>query len=185
MRRKMMFGSTQKWWGVAALALLCMVPCTFANTALTVTGAGDKTEGFCVGPYYATGHDRANTPVVCDDFANQIHEGSSWNYSSHNFSSVGSALWGDHEQNSARNGLNSWDVKNWPGTMSSNSTGGKFSHATILTPEACPIGLNSCRVSAPEGGSEATYLMMAALSCFAAMLLRRRKQTVALRSSIA
>lgn len=99
-----MFGSTQKWWGVAALALLSVVPCAFADSALTVTGTGDKMEGFCVGPYYASANDRANTPIVCDDFANQTHEGISWNYSSHNFSSLGSALLGDHKQNSAGNG---------------------------------------------------------------------------------
>ena len=176
----MMFGSTQKWWGVAALALLSMVPRAFADSALTVTGTGDKMEGFCLGPYYASANDRANTPIVCDDFASQTDEGSTWNYSSHNFSSLGSALLGDHKQNSARNGLNSWDVKNWPVAMPSNITGGKFSHSTILTPEAGPTGPNSCRVPVPEGGSEAAYLMMAALSCFAAMLFRRR-QTVAAR----
>jgi hypothetical protein len=36
----------------------------------------------------------------------------------------------------------------------------------------------------PEGGSAAMYLLFAALSCFAAILFRRRGQTVA-RSSVA
>jgi hypothetical protein len=172
-----MIGSIQKWWGVAGLALLCMVPCAFANSALTVTGAGDKMGGFCVGPHYATGHGGANTPLICDDFANETHIAREQNYSFHNFSSLGNALWGNRNPNVALNGLNSPSVDNWLGMMPSNLTTSHFSNFIILTPKACPIGPGSCRVSVPEGGSEATYLLMAALSCFAAILFRRRLQT--------
>jgi hypothetical protein len=37
----------------------------------------------------------------------------------------------------------------------------------------------------PEGGSAAMYLLFTALSCFAAILFRRRGQAAAARSSIA
>ncbi len=37
-----MMGSTQKWWSVAALALVCLAPCAFATSSLTMTGAGNN-----------------------------------------------------------------------------------------------------------------------------------------------
>jgi hypothetical protein len=40
-----MINSTQKWWGVAAVALLCFAPCAFANSSLTMTGAGNNVMG--------------------------------------------------------------------------------------------------------------------------------------------
>jgi hypothetical protein len=82
-----MIGSIQKWWSVAVLALLSIAPCAFASSMLTVTGAGEKMGGFCVGPYYATVHGRANTPIICDDFANETHSIRSRNYTSNTFSS--------------------------------------------------------------------------------------------------
>ena len=73
-----MIGSTQKWWGVAALALLCIAPCAFASSSLTMTGAGNNVmDGVYVGPYYATVNGAANTPVICDDFADETYIGSS------------------------------------------------------------------------------------------------------------
>ena len=36
-----MINSTRKWWGVAALALLCFAPCALASSSLTMTGAGN------------------------------------------------------------------------------------------------------------------------------------------------
>jgi len=182
-----MIGSLQKWCSVAALALSCIAPSAFANSAMTMTGdTGDKMKGFCVGPYYATVHSNANTPFICDDFANDTYSvRGARNYTSNTFSSWRSALWGDQRQNIPLNGLNSVSVENWLDMMPSNLTASPFSNFVILKPQACPIGLNSCRVSVPEGGSEATYLLMAALSCFAAILFRRRRQTVATRSSLA
>ena len=67
-----MINSTQKWWGVAALALLCIAPCAFASSSLTMTGAGNNVmDGVYVGPYYATVSGVANSPVICDDFADE------------------------------------------------------------------------------------------------------------------
>ena len=95
-----MIGSTQKWWGVAALALLCMAPCAFAGSSLTLTGAGNNVmDNVYVGPYYATVNGVANTPVICDDFADESYIGSSWNYTPNTFSTLGSALWGNQTQN--------------------------------------------------------------------------------------
>ena len=171
-----MIGSIQKWWSVAALTLVSIAPCTFASSMLTVTGAGDKMGGFCVGPHYATAHGRANTQLLCDDFTNETYSAKARNYTSDTFSRLGNALWGNQKPNVALNGFNSQSVDNWPGMMPSNLTKSHFSNFIILTPKACPIGLGSCRVSVPEGGSGATYLLMAALSCFAAILARHRMQ---------
>jgi hypothetical protein len=95
-----MIKSTQKWWGVAALALLCFAPCAFANSSLTMTGAGSNVmAGVYVGPYYATVNGVANTPVICDDFADESVIGHSWNFTANSFSSLGSALWGNQTNN--------------------------------------------------------------------------------------
>jgi hypothetical protein len=95
-----MINSTQKWWGVVATALLCFAPCAFANSSLTMTGAGNNVMGnVYVGPYYATVNGVANTPVICDDFADDSVIGNSWNFTANNFSSLGSALWRNQASN--------------------------------------------------------------------------------------
>ena len=95
-----MINSTQKWWVVVATALLCFAPCAFANSSLTMTGAGNNIMGnVYVGPYYATVNGVLNTPVICDDFADDSVIGHSWNFTANNFSSLGSALWGNQASN--------------------------------------------------------------------------------------
>jgi hypothetical protein len=95
-----MINSIQKWWGAAVLALLCFAPCAFANSSLTMTGAGNNVMGgVYVGPYYATVSGVANTAVICDDFADDSYIGHSWNYTAHNFSTLGSSLWGSQTSN--------------------------------------------------------------------------------------
>jgi hypothetical protein len=95
-----MINLTQKWWALAAVALLCFAPCAFADNTLTMTGAGSNVmQGVYVGPYYATVNGAANTPVICDDFADDSVIGHSWNFTSNNFSTLGSALWGNQAQN--------------------------------------------------------------------------------------
>jgi hypothetical protein len=96
-----MMNSTQKWWALAALAFLCIAPCAFADSnSLTMTGAGNNTMGgVYVGPYFATVNGQANTPVICDDFADDSVIGHTWNFTPNNFSSLGSALWGNQTQN--------------------------------------------------------------------------------------
>jgi hypothetical protein len=96
-----MMNSTQKWWGVAAVALLCLSPCAFADSgSLTLTGAGNNVmQNVYVGPYYATVNGVANTAVICDDFADDSVVGHSWNFTANNFSTLGSALWGNQTQN--------------------------------------------------------------------------------------
>jgi hypothetical protein len=97
-----MISSTQKkWWSVAAVALLCLAPCALADSnTLTMTGAGNNVmQGVYVGPYYATVNGVANTPVICDDFADDSVIGNSWSFTANNFSTLGSALWGNQTQN--------------------------------------------------------------------------------------
>src|SRR5277367_7167052 len=95
-----MISSTQKWWVVVAAALLCLGPSAFANSNLTMTGAGNNVMGnVYVGPYYATVNGVVNTPVICDDFADDSVIGHSWNFTANNFSTLGSALWGNQTKN--------------------------------------------------------------------------------------
>jgi hypothetical protein len=96
-----MINSTQKWWGVAAIAFLCLTSSAFADSGtLTFTSGGNNAmAGVYVGPYYATVNGVANTPVICDDFADDSVIGHSWNFSTNNFSTLCSALWGNQTQN--------------------------------------------------------------------------------------
>jgi hypothetical protein len=96
-----MINSTQKWWSVAVVALLCFAPCAIADShSLTLTGAGNNVmDGVFVGPYYATVNGVANTPVICDDFSDDSVVGHAWNYTANNFSTLGSALWGNQLAN--------------------------------------------------------------------------------------
>jgi hypothetical protein len=225
-----MINSTRKWWGVAALALLCFAPCALASSSLTMTGAGNNVmNGVYVGPYYATVNGIANTAVICDDFADDSYIGHQWNYTANNFSTLGNALWGSQTKNyedaawltlqmlalnrnpanatmvgylsfaiwsifdsNALNGLNQTQlmgVKGWLGQVSQLSlTLDQFANFQILTPQGCTAG--SCPGQEffqvmPEGGSNATYLLLAGLSCFGAMLVRRRRHAPATSSSLA
>jgi hypothetical protein len=226
-----MINSTQKWWGIAAIALLCFAPAAFANSTLNMTGAGNNVmDGVYVGPYYATVNGVANTPVICDDFADESRIGSSWSFTANNFSTLGSALWGNQTANyeaaawltlqmlslntnpnnattvgylsfaiwslfdkSALNGLTSTQlagVDSWLAKIPSNLTPGEFSNFVILTPQGCANGPGSCPgqeflMMVPEGGSALTYLLLAGLSCFGAMLFRRKHQPVTASSHLA
>ena len=218
-----MINSIQKWWGVAALALLCFAPCAFANS-LTMTGAGNNVmDNVYVGPYYATVNGVQNTPVICDDFADESYLGHTWNYTANNFSTLGNALWGNQTNNydaaawltlqmlslngnpsnatqvgylsfaiwslfdgsNALKGLNSTQlagVNAWLGKVPLNLLPGEFANFLLLTPQGCTAGPGSCpgqefMMLVPEGGSGAMYLLLAGLSCFAALLFRRRGQT--------
>jgi hypothetical protein len=93
--------STQKWWGLTAVAILCFASSAFANSGtLTMTSAGNNSlHGVYVGPYYATVNGVLNTPVICDDFADDSVVGHTWNFSTNNFSTLGSALWGSQTSN--------------------------------------------------------------------------------------
>jgi hypothetical protein len=215
-----MIRSTQKWWGVAALALL-FAHSAFASSSLTMTGAGNNVmAGVYVGPYSATVNGVANTTVICDDFADDSVIGHSWNFTTNNFSSLGSALWGSQTANydaaawltlqmlslngnpsnatqvgylsyaiwslfdkTALKYLNSTQlagVNAWLAKVPLNLTPGQFANFILLTPQGCTNGPGSCPGQEffevmPEGGSAAMYLLFAGLSCFGAIVLRRRQ----------
>lgn len=96
-----MINATQKWWGLTAVAVLCFASSAFANSGtLTMTSAGSNTmHGVYVGPYYATVNGVMNTPVICDDFADDSVVGHTWNFTANTFSTLGSALWGSQTSN--------------------------------------------------------------------------------------
>lgn len=120
-----MINPIQKWWGVAALALLCFAPSAFANNNLTLTSAGNNVmDGVYVGPYYATVNGVANTPIICDDFADESYIGSSWNFTSNNFSTLGNALWGQ-----TSNYTSNYDAAAWL-TLQMLALNGNPSNAT-------------------------------------------------------
>jgi hypothetical protein len=100
------------------------------------------------------------------------------------------AIWSLFDQN-ALSHLN-WTqlagVNSWLNQVPENLTPGQFANLVLLTPQGCTSGPGSCPGQEffevmPEGGSAAMYLLLAGLSCFAAVLFRRR-QAPAMRSSI-
>jgi hypothetical protein len=92
--------STQKWWGLTAVAILCFASSAFADSSLTMTGAGNNTmAGVYVGPYYATVNGAQNTQVICDDFADDSVIGHTWSFNTNTFSTLGNTLWGNQTQN--------------------------------------------------------------------------------------
>jgi len=66
-----------------AVVFSCMAGFAIAGTPLTLTGAGSSIglDGIYISPYTATVNGVANTPVICDDFADDVYIGESWNAS--------------------------------------------------------------------------------------------------------
>jgi hypothetical protein len=102
------------------------------------------------------------------------------------------AIWSLFDKG-ALNGLSSTQlagVNSWLSKVPSGLTPGEFANFVILTPKGCSNGPGSCPgqeflMMVPEGGAAAMYLLLAGLSCFGAMLLRRRRQSPSITSSLA
>ena len=77
-------------WG--AVAALFLTPWAAAQTTVTLTGPppGYSYDGIYVSPYYATVGGATNTPVVCDDFADESNVGSTWKATVTPFSGISS-----------------------------------------------------------------------------------------------
>ena len=73
----------------AGIAALFIAPWTFAQTSVSLTSAGgDVYDGIYVSPYYATVNGAPNTPIVCDDFADESKLPSNWNATVVAFSAI-------------------------------------------------------------------------------------------------
>jgi len=144
-----MINSAQKLWGVAAIALLCLVPNAFANSNLTFTGAGSNVmAGVYVGPYYATVNGAANTTVICDDFADDSVVGQSWGYNTNNFSTLGSALWGNQTTNYESAAWLTVQMLSLSGNPANNTQVGYLSFAIwSLFDKKALAGLNSMQLA--------------------------------------
>jgi len=102
-----------KTLGILAL-LLGMAMATLparADTAITLTGvgAGNVLDGVYTSPYTGTVGGVANTPVICDDFADDSYIGESW---SATVSSVAS-LAGDVKWASETNAQQNYEIAAW------------------------------------------------------------------------
>ena len=145
-----MINSNQKWWGVTAIALLCFVPSAFADSgSLTLTGAGNNVmNNVYVGPYYATVNGVANTTVICDDFADDSVVGHSWNFSTNNFSTLGSALWGNQATNYESAAWLTLQMLSLNGKPGNNTQVGYLSFAIwSLFDKSALTGLNSTQLA--------------------------------------
>lgn len=86
--------------GCVAIAVLCFATWTVAQN-ITLTSDGNiEYDGAYVGPYYATVNGVSNTPIVCDDFADQSKVGTTWKTTVISFSNLasdlGQTLWGSY-----------------------------------------------------------------------------------------
>jgi hypothetical protein len=93
------------------------------------------------------------------------------------------AIWSLFDKG-ALNGLSSTQlagVDAWLAKVPGNLNPGQFANFLLLTPQGCTDGPGSCpgqefMMMVPEGGAAAMYLLLAGLTCFGAMLYRRRRQ---------
>jgi hypothetical protein len=73
------------WAGIAALC----APWAIAQTSVSLTSAGGNVyDGIYVSPYYATVNGVPNTPIVCDDFADESTLPSTWSATVVSFSAI-------------------------------------------------------------------------------------------------
>ena len=83
---------------LAAVAAICLAATGLAQTSATLTGPppGYVYDNIYMSPYYATVGGVTNTPVVCDDFADDSRMGSTWNAAVTSFSNITSTntSWG-------------------------------------------------------------------------------------------
>lgn len=83
---------------LAAVVAICLAVTGLAQTSMTLTGPppGYVYDNIYMSPYYATVGGATNTPVICDDFADESHMGSTWNASVTAFSNISSTntSWG-------------------------------------------------------------------------------------------
>jgi hypothetical protein len=79
-------------------AAICLASAAFSQTSVTLTGptSGPVYDGIYMSPYYATVGGVANTPVICDDFADDSYFGTTWNATVTPFSGITSSntSWG-------------------------------------------------------------------------------------------
>jgi len=137
-----------KWWGVAAAVLLCFVPGAFAGSSLTMTGAGNNVMGgVYVGPYSATVNGVATT-VICDDFKDDSVIGHTWNVTTNNFSTLGSALWGNQTVAYEQAAWLTLQMLSLSGNSSNNTQVGYLSFAIwSIFDKAALNGLNSTQLA--------------------------------------
>ena len=83
---------------LAAIAAICLTTAALAQTSVTLTGPppGYVYDGIYMSPYYATVGGVTNVPIICDDFGDDTHSGSTWNATVTSFSNLtsSSTSWG-------------------------------------------------------------------------------------------
>jgi hypothetical protein len=105
-------------------------------------------QGVYVRPYYATVNGVANTPVICDDFADDSVIGHTWNFTANNFSTLGSALWGNQTQNYEAAAWLTLQMLSLNGNPSNNTQVGYLSYAIwSLFDKAALTHLNSTQLA--------------------------------------
>ena len=83
------------WWYMALVGLLCAAPSVFAQTLkISDPPSNNVLDGIYVGAYTATNQATGGTvKIICDDFKDNSNYNSA-SYTTNNFSSLGSTLWG-------------------------------------------------------------------------------------------
>ena len=80
--------NVQKPLFMGIIGIVCLAPCMFSQSTMTLTGAGSNVlAGVYIGPYYATVDGQANVPIICDDFSDESSIGETWQANVTNVSS--------------------------------------------------------------------------------------------------
>jgi hypothetical protein len=137
-----------------AVVLSCLAGHAIAGTTLTLTGAGNYTvlDGIYVSPYTATVGTIANTPVICDDFVDEVTLGESWNTSVGTVGSTATGLFGT--ENSRGYGEVAWLSEQLLANESNSLLQGQISYAiwSVFEGSAVTSWLNAWGDTTTEAG---------------------------------
>lgn len=113
-----------KTLGILAILLGMALPLR-ADTAMTLTGAGagNVLDGVYTSPYTGTVGGVANTPVICDDFADDSYVGESWSATVSSVASLaGNVKWGSETNAQQNYEIAAWLVEDLLSTSNKTAT---------------------------------------------------------------
>lgn len=110
-----------------AAVLSCLAAHALAGLTLTGVGNGNSLDGIYISPYTAAVNGVINTPVICDDFVDEVTLGESWNTSVGAVGSTSTGLFGT--ENTQGYGEVAWLSEQLLSNLSNPVAQGQISYA--------------------------------------------------------
>ncbi|MGA7686079.1 MAG: hypothetical protein WCC32_04795 [Terriglobales bacterium] len=89
--------TSRNWFLVGALAILCFAPYALSQETadLTFTGGYSGADyGIATGPYTIQVNGGATYNMICDDYDDEIYDGSTWTATANTYANLSHTLWG-------------------------------------------------------------------------------------------